>query len=229
MAKLVITESQFSVIKELILNEIAYPEGFDLAIFDQISSFAGRIRYCENRLKRISQGTGRIVYLLDNDKVLKLAKNRKGIEQNYNEFSISNGCDIVAKVLNADSENGLWIVSEYARRATAQDFKRLIGYGFNFVREFVNLSKSQYSKYPWNRWNPTSEQEEFFETMMDDNFPSAWWFRELNDYLVYYQLESTGDLLRPSSWGVVKRNGEELIVLVDYGLTDETYKYYYDK
>ena len=227
MAKLVITESQFLVIKELILNETVYPEEFNLKIFDEINSFAGRIRYCENRLKRISQGTGRIVYLIDNDKVLKLAKNRKGIEQNWNEFSISNNCEIVAKVLNADKQNGLWIVSEYARRATAQDFKRLIGYGINFVREFVNLSKSQYSRYPWNKWNPTSEQEEFFEQMMDDNFPNAWWFRELNDYLVNYQLESTGDLLRPSSWGVVNRNGEEIIVLVDYGLTDETYERFY--
>lgn len=65
--------------------------------------------------------------------------------------------------------------------------------------------------------------------MMDDNFPSAWWFRELNDYLVNYQLETTGDLLRPSSWGVVNRNGEEIIVLVDYGLTDETYKNFYQR
>lgn len=47
MAKLVLTESQFLVIKELILNETAYPEEFDLKIFDQISSFAGRIRYCQ--------------------------------------------------------------------------------------------------------------------------------------------------------------------------------------
>lgn len=229
MAKLVITESQFSVIKELILNETAYPEEFDLKIFDQINSFAGRIRYCENRLKRISQGTGRIVYFIDNDKVLKLAKNRKGIEQNRNEILITRGCDIVAKVLNTDMGEGLWIESEYARRATAQDFKRLLGYNFTFVKEFVNLCRNQYSKYPWNKWNPTPEQEEFFEAMMDDSFPSAWWFRELYDYLTYSQLEAIGDLLRPSTWGVVKRNGEELIVLVDYGLTDETYKYYYER
>ena len=54
-------------------------------------------------------------------------------------------------------------------------------------------------------------------------------FRELNDYLGYSQLEAIGDLLRPSTWGVVKRNGEEIIVLVDYGLTDETYKNFYQR
>ena len=40
-------------------------------------------------------------------------------------------------------------------------------------------------------------------------------------------LESVGDLKRPSSWGVVKRNGADEIVLIDFGLDDEVYDNFY--
>jgi hypothetical protein len=36
-----------------------------------------------------------------------------------------------------------------------------------------------------------------------------------------------GDLERLSSYGVVKRDGQDKIVLIDYGLTHEVYSSYY--
>ena len=53
-------------------------------------------------------------------------------------------------------------------------------------------------------------------------------FDEVQEYLSNYTLEATGDLQRISSWGVVKdNNGEERLVLIDYGLTDDVAKQYY--
>ena len=37
------------------------------------------------------------------------------------------------------------------------------------------------------------------------------------------------DLTHPSSWGVVKRADGEHLVLVDFGLTRDTYETYYQK
>ena len=36
-----------------------------------------------------------------------------------------------------------------------------------------------------------------------------------------------GDLLKISSYGVVKRDGQDAIVLIDYGLNNEVYDSYY--
>lgn len=44
-----------------------------------IRSFAGKIRLADQNLSRIGSGTGRAVYDVDGEKVLKLAKNPKGI------------------------------------------------------------------------------------------------------------------------------------------------------
>lgn len=58
-----------------------YPTNFDLDEFSKLTSFNKRIQYCKERLKRISSGSSRIVYMVDDTKVLKIAKNQKGLAQ----------------------------------------------------------------------------------------------------------------------------------------------------
>ena len=53
--------------------------------FLNIKSFSGKMKYANERLTRIGSGTGRVVYDIDGEKVLKLAKNPKGIAQNEAE------------------------------------------------------------------------------------------------------------------------------------------------
>ena len=55
---------------------------------NNINSFANRIKYADNNLTRIGGGSGRIVYELNDTKVLKLAKNQKGVAQNNVEFDL---------------------------------------------------------------------------------------------------------------------------------------------
>ena len=81
MKKIIVTESQYMKI----IDEMAYPVSFNMAEFKTLTMFAERIRYCQTRLQRISSGSARIVYKIDNEKVLKLAKSRKGIAQNEAE------------------------------------------------------------------------------------------------------------------------------------------------
>ena len=81
MKKIIVTEAQYMKI----IDEMAYPVSFNMDEFKMLKTFAARIKYCQARLQRISSGSSRIVYKIDNEKVLKLAKNRKGIAQNEAE------------------------------------------------------------------------------------------------------------------------------------------------
>lgn len=199
---------------------------FSFEQLNSLKSFNGRIRYCENYLQRISQGSSRIVYRFDDNTVLKLAKNTKGLAQNEEEVSKSNESDIFAHIFKFDVENSSWIVSEYARRATAADFRRLTGHDFKFVQKYIELIASQYSRH--RRWNATPEQEEFLENVMNMDIPNWEFFYEINEYMTNYQLEAWGDLTRPSTWGVANRqNGDELVI-VDYGLSDEVADKHYN-
>ena len=118
--KIHITESQY---KELI-GEMAYPSSFDFDVFKSLKSFNKRVQYCEQHLTRISSGSSRIVYLVDDDKVLKLAKNQKGIAQNNVEISLGNEryYTCFADVYDYDN-NGLWLEMEYCRKAKKSDLK----------------------------------------------------------------------------------------------------------
>ena len=99
----------FEIIEQMLGEE--YPTNFNLETFKSLTSFNQRIQYCESTLKRISSGSSRIVYMVDDTKVLKLAKNKKGIVQNEAETMKSNYHDLrdlVAKTFDAD-ENDLWV------------------------------------------------------------------------------------------------------------------------
>ena len=56
--------------------------------FLKIKSFAGKMKFANQYLTRIGSGSGRIVYDIDGKKVLKLAKNPKGVAQNEMESNI---------------------------------------------------------------------------------------------------------------------------------------------
>lgn len=76
-----------------------YPTSFDMDFFKTLPSFNQRIQYCEKYLQRISSGSSRIVYKIDDQKVLKLAKNKKGLAQNETEIDYSSELgEIVAKI-----------------------------------------------------------------------------------------------------------------------------------
>ena len=224
----IISENQLRRIVKQVIAEMAYPASFNMEEFKNCNSFAARVRYCQARLPRISSGSSRIVYKIDDEKVLKLAKNAKGIAQNNAEahsYAIETGID--AQVFDHD-ENDLWLEMELARRATAADFKNIIGVPFAFVQNYVNYTAKRYSR-NWRNISYDSRYTEMFDRIDDEDFPNWEWFGMLRDYMGDTGLESIGDLQRFSSWGVVKRNGADEIVLVDLGLDDEVYDNFYKR
>ncbi len=223
MKKIIVTESQYMKI----INEMAYPVSFNMDEFKTLKTFAERIRYCQTRLQRISSGSARIVYKIDNEKVLKLAKNRKGIAQNEAEagdyYKNSIGC--FAEIYDVD-DNYLWIEMQLARKAKMSDFKRLTGYDFKVMCQWIYNCKSRYSRrgYIYDKSYDSIFNSEEFEKGLE-NYSI---FAEIQEYLCNYQLESVGDLTRLNSWGVVNDEyGQEQLVIIDSGLTDDVWDDYY--
>lgn len=196
-----------------------YPSSFNMEEFKKLTSFNARIKYCETHLSRISSGSARIVYKIDDEKVLKLAKNKKGLAQNEIEISHSQYhdiSDVVARVFDYHQDD-LWSEMELARKVTKGNFKSITGFNFeDYSSVLLSYSDRNKSRPIYPKPNP-----EIAEAMWEDEFTYG-----ILDYIGTYDVP-VGDLVRTSSYGIVKRDGQDTIVLIDYGLDNETYTSYY--
>jgi hypothetical protein len=200
-----------------------YPSSFDMEHFKSLDSFAARIKYCEEHLTRLASGSSRIVYMIDDEKVLKLAKNKKGIAQNEVEIEHSKYYDlkdIVAETFEYHPK-GLWVEMEYARKMNKSDFQKITGFKFSDFK--ILITNYYYDSVVPEKGYKTFEKvpEEIKEEMWEDETIYG-----ILQYIGSYAVPP-GDLGRPSSYGIVKRDGQEDIVIVDYGLTDDVHSTYY--
>lgn len=210
----------FEIINQMLDEE--YPSSFDFKKFISLKSFNQRVNYCEETLKRISSGSSRIVYMVDDIKVLKLAKNKKGLAQNEIEASYSQYndlSDVLAQTFEFDEQNYLWVEMELARKVTPNIFKQVTGYSFENFCDLLSIYNDAVnpSKYKHNHRLP----EDFIQDSWEDEFMYS-----VYQYLGNYDVP-VGDLLRLSSYGLVKRNGVDTIVLIDYGVDNKTMASYY--
>lgn len=214
----------------MVMREMAYPMFFNMEEMLSLGSYSARVRYCQQRLQKIGNGSSRVVFAVDDEKVLKVAKNKKGIAQNQEEMQEwrQNYYDCFAKVYDA-SEDGIFLEMQAARRAKNSDFKRLTGYGFDVMCAWIQYTTSLYM--PTNRPNYRDKNfDKLFETPeWQEGLESYNLFSAIHAYLCDTCTESYGDFTRLSSWGVVSENGEERLVLIDFGLTDEIYDEYYKR
>jgi len=219
--KIVITESQYNLIKKDIEEE--YPTTWNVEEFKNLKSFNQRVQYCESNLTRISSGSSRIAYKIDDTKVLKLAKNRKGIAQNNAEIEYSQDYmmdDVVAEVFQYD-KNALWLEMELARPLTAAMFYHIVGIPFNDYVMGINFH--EYELEPRKKsYKPTRPDN--MDAMWENEFVSR-----IFDTIGSYANFVSGDLNRLSTYGVVKRDGQDTVVLIDYGLTTDVYNTHYKR
>jgi len=211
-------EITYRLVEELMDED--YPSTFDMEHFKTLKSFNQRVKYCQDNLKRISSGSSRIVYMIDDTKVLKLAKNPKGIAQNDVEIEYSQYhdiSDVVAKTFD-NQIDGLWVEMELARKVTKSSFKNITGYSFE---EYVMAIHNHGIDSGNGRGYKYSIDKELLEQMWEDSF-----MYEMFSFIGNYALP-TGDLERLSSYGIVTRNGGDTVVMIDYGLTNEIYSGYY--
>jgi len=210
----------FEGFNDLVLQE-EYPQGFSLDQFKKIYSFAGKVKYAtENLGSPIGQGSSRVVYRVDNTKVLKLAKSTKGKGQNEVEISWGNKTyyhDIIAKTFDADFDKNLWVEMELATRATRPDFKRLWGVDFKYLDMYLsNRDEEHHNRTKYYTLPPDIENE------FDENE----YIGELVGFMFDFNGMS-GDLGNLSSYGIVNRPMGEYLVIIDYGFNNTVWKSYY--
>lgn len=188
---------------------------FNVEDLQKIRSWAGKKKYLDNCLTKLGAGSSRIAYLLEPTKVIKLAKNAKGVAQNEREASLKSDAmhhsSIMAHILEYDDENYFWIEMEVARKLTPKKFFEITGLKWE---TFVT------AQYQLKRQNSGQGGSRVPDELWDNEF-----FYEYADNVANYNLEN--DLNRLSQWGVVDRDGSESVVMVDYGLDDEIYQKHY--
>lgn len=206
------------------LNEAAMP-GFNARQLSQIPSFAGRLKYCKQMLgPTFGSGSSRVIFEIDDDKVLKLAKNKKGVAQNEFELETSRYTDAVVKVFDCD-DDCTWLIEENCVPAKEQDFERIIGLPFETYCDLISWYGNTY-RYTSSRLYTISpkEAQELADQLWNDD--ECGFVVQMFDLMGDYQLPS-GDLTRISSYGMVKRNGTPQMVLMDSGMNDDIYNTYY--
>lgn len=222
MRTIYITEEQYRKLCE------AQDDTFSLEELSSIRSFRGRYNYCVQHLgNHIGKGSSRATFQLDDEKVLKLAINEKGIAQNSQEGQKDyylEQLDVVPQLFETDENYG-WIISEYVLPAKSQDFKVCLGvdektfYRF-IITDWVERCGTSRDK-QYQAHNMLSQEQ--YEELLDNENLIPW-----DDYIGNYR-PPFGDMISRRNYGMAMRNGYPTIVLLDSGLTDEIYNQYYRK
>ena len=214
---IVITEKQQKMLQE------AADEHFSLEELSAIQSFRGRFNYCTQHLgKHIGKGSSRATFQIDDEKVLKLAWNNKGMDQNIVEMQTYTA-SIFPNVYDYD-ENGKWIISEFVLPAKSQDFKHCFGMTFQQFVSFISASGKY--RFGGRYWNAMPENE--WISYLENNEELS----EFDEYIGNYGSHSftpIGDMTRLCNYGLTQRNGEATIVLLDSGLSEEVWNNYYKR
>lgn len=214
-----------SILNELLVSE-DYPSNFNLEIFKNLETFKERIKYCKDNLPHISNGSSRMVFKVDNTKVLKLAKNKKGLAQNSVEIELNLKNNwystILADVIEAD-DNALWVEMELAIPAKNDDFIKHLGYGLDVVIDYLYFCYYSFIKEDKGAasfYVPDDEVKNRFE-----NDPNEFVNTLVN--MMSEHIINPADFGKLNSYGIVNREGHETLVLIDFGINDEVYDTYY--
>ena len=222
-----LSEGKTIILNSLQIKQIneAMDDSFSFDELNKIPSFNGRLQYCKQHFgQQIGSGSSRIVFQIDDNKVLKLAKNQKGIAQNETEADWgAQSYDVVPELFNV-ADDYIYIVSEYVLPAKPQDFSHCLGMTFEEFCEFVKKSFLAYASNRDRRSISSNISNEQFETMLDNNE----WLYSFRTYMADFQVPY-GDLTRLANYGLCNRNGEAQIVLLDSGLTQSIYDEYYKR
>ena len=198
-------------------------ESFNVNELSAIPTFKERLEYCKAKLgPALNQGSARVIFEIDDDKVLKLARNQKGIAQNDFEIDASNMYYCVVKVFDY-SDDYSWVIEENAITCKSKkdfdtDLKIYLGISYDEFEDFV-LSCSTINV----------ENVEKVKEINRLRYNYAF-LDSLASFIIDNNITYTYDYTRFSTYGLVERDGESQIVLLDAGVNDEILKtlYFHD-
>jgi hypothetical protein len=208
------------------IKEMAYPVSFSFEEFNNIKSYNGKLKYANERLQKISSGSARVVYKVDEEKVLKIAKNKKGIGQNSieSDWGLQRMSDIVAKIFDTNDDH-FWVEMELAKKLTPNRFKQLTGMSVNEVQDMLRVMETLNNSSRRKYLKPEQLKElhdEFSQKVNDNEFLTS-----LTDMIINFGMKYPGDFGRVNSYGEVLREGVPTVVLIDFGLSESVWDDFY--
>jgi len=212
-----------------LIKETPLPDDWDKQLYQHGSgSFKKRIEYAKEKAKRVGGGSSRVAFKIQyqgRDTVLKIAKNKKGLAQNYQESMMLRTADmlgasgtVVVPEIDHDEtgEDPSWIHVEYARKLKSeQEFKRLTGYELS---DLLNFAAKTFS----NKSIKYAITQEFSKEWSEKLWEEDTWTYEFLNFVGNTDLHLP-DLYRYSNWGVYKNNP----VIIDLGLSEEVFQSHY--
>lgn len=200
---------------------------FSLKKLSEINTLGGVVYYCSQYLEKIGSGSSRVAFKIDNEKILKVAKNRKGIAQNNTE--INGGLDIYpevfAQIYEADWQNDMWLEMERANRVKEQDFQDCFGLSSEEV--FALMHECYCSIHNEKNNRKTENTDKLFQELVLNE--GSKWFYQYYMFMSDFELNSVYDFYRFSNWGTVMRDGSKCLVIIDNGLNDEVAHQFYGR
>ena len=176
---------------------------------ENLETFGARKKYAEkaDALERLSSGSSRIVYKTNEGTVLKLASGEKGIDQNRNEANSKVESDYINKVYRK-AKNYSWIETRYIEnKINEKEFKEMTDIDFDDFGKCIEYKFKKSSDKP-KKYDDISKSKVFKEISK---------VVEKNDLAV-------GDVIRIVQFGEYEGHP----IILDIGLTNETFKKYYE-
>lgn len=207
------TASYFESLAALEKEEL--PEDSDdlkivLKNLQKLETYSARKKYAEKNLKHLSSGSSRLVYLTDDDTILKLAKNDKGIAQNKAESNPKMKSKYLNKILG-HAPNYAWIQTTYLDKITEKQFEKLTDISFDDFGEAIKYGLRELSS------SKRTEPDNFEEVSKSDIY------KELVEVSKKFKI-MPGDISRISSWGMKDNHP----VLIDAGCTKDVFEEFYE-
>ena len=225
--KIYITEKQHRNIFEAMMP------GFRLDMLISAKSFVSRFEYCKKMLGNpIGNGSSRVVFQIDDETCLKLAKNAKGVAQNMEEIRVLSNSYLsyVPKIYNgSDEEHGLWIITQYVIPAKKEDFERILGIPFLVIQKFAESTDKRFN-YRLGQGVMTHANKviENLYSKYENNDLVIELFDDIHCLKADYE-QFVGDLANIKNWGMVMENGSTFLVMLDTGLGEEIFNQYYKR
>ena len=239
-----ITENQYKELSNLygsfLLEDITDSFSVDFVKTHNWKNASELINYCDKYgLYQVGEGASRIVYQISDEYVLKIEKDNALVATNQNEQEVAtfNSLNdemkqLVPNIIDYDKSCSLplWIIAEQVLPASYADFQKLLGFDFGSYQSSEDITQmkqdlNDYSKYDGKTvtrfsFNLMHFLESYGEDDIDlylDQIKNNEWLKDLY-LLLQNNVVSCWELENIANWGLVKRNGQPKLIVLDIGL-----------
>jgi hypothetical protein len=215
--------------------------GFSFKEMDDLPTLKEKFDYLESHLEFMGKGSSRVAFILTTKRVVKLAINMAGIEQNKAEFeaySKAGNKNAYAKVYQHDPKFN-WIVSELVNPIRHEnEFYKKYGFSPETILFFVRRNPSSVEELDKVIKNTIKNYEALLAgentdeglhnilTKNIERYQSLLKQQQLKELIVELATKrvDVSDLTTPGHWG---KTADGRLVILDYGLNDEIWSKYY--